>query len=238
MNQNSYFVSDLHLFSRRSVAAQHSDVIHAAAGNAATFVLGGDIFDFRWTTMASIEQTVDAAIEWLQELIEPRPDCDFHFLLGNHDNNRMFVQRLAELSRETANLSWHPYYVRLGESLFLHGDVVDRKTSPDKLARARSRSRHHKKRGATANLLYDLAVGARLHQVAATVVHPKRKVAKRILVYCRHIGHDASSGLRNVYFGHTHVAMLNYQYGGLFFHNGGAPIKGLPFRIVPIDVSC
>ncbi|HTN77248.1 MAG TPA: metallophosphoesterase, partial [Pirellulaceae bacterium] len=91
MSLPSYFVSDLHLFSRRSQAQRYRDQLHATARDAKVFVLGGDIFDFRWSMLKSVEVTVDAAIIWLEELIAPHPDCQFHFVLGNHDCNRRFV---------------------------------------------------------------------------------------------------------------------------------------------------
>jgi hypothetical protein len=46
------------------------------------------------------------------------------------------------------------------------------------------------------------------------------------------IGEGPDTGVRDVYFGHTHKNLANYRYRGLTFHNGGAPIKGVKFRIV------
>jgi UDP-2,3-diacylglucosamine pyrophosphatase LpxH len=234
--KKSYFVSDLHLFSRRSLAMRHAEALGEAAGKAHTFVLGGDIFDFRWTTLASVEHTIDAAVKWLDKLVSAHPQCEFHFVLGNHDSNERFVARLAQLSAGTPNLSWHPYYVRLGSGLFLHGDAADRKMTPESLARARSKCLVDKKRGKTANLLYDLAVRARLHKAVMHVAKPRQLVAKRIHAYAQRIGHGPESGLKNVYFGHTHAALSNYRYGGLTFHNPGAPMEGLEFQIVETDV--
>ncbi len=228
-----YFVSDLHLFARRSRAERHVEEIYAAAAGAKMFVLGGDIFDFRWTTLKSVEATVDAAIGWLDELVTPHPECEFHFVLGNHDSHAPFVERLQELSDGLPNLQWHRYYMRSGSNLFLHGDVADRKMSQQTLSRKRERHGRERKQSGAANLLYDLAVQAQLHKLAAKVAHPKRRVAKRILNYLQDIGHGPHNGLKDVYFGHTHAALSNYQFGGLTFHNGGAPIKGLEFRIVP-----
>ncbi len=44
-----YFVSDLHLFANRSDAHRYLEEIALAASQAEAFVLGGDIFDFRWS---------------------------------------------------------------------------------------------------------------------------------------------------------------------------------------------
>src|SRR5437899_488420 len=82
---STYFVSDLHLCSRRSRAELHMPAIHAAAGRANSFILGGDIFDFRWSTLPSADETVRHALRWLDDLVASHPLCDFQFIQGNHD---------------------------------------------------------------------------------------------------------------------------------------------------------
>src|SRR5688500_8462178 len=126
MPLHNYFVSDLHMFSRRSQAALHQATIHAAADRAQTFVLGGDVFDFRWSTLGSVDETVERAIHWLDDLVASHRQCDFHFVLGNHDFNRRFLTALDTYSIAAPNLSVHHYYLRLGKSMFLHGDVADK----------------------------------------------------------------------------------------------------------------
>jgi UDP-2,3-diacylglucosamine hydrolase len=51
------------------------------------------------------------------------------------------------------------------------------------------------------------------------------------------IGHGRDTGVRNVYFGHTHLPMSDYVYRGVAFHNGGASIHGNPFHILRADTS-
>ena len=232
MRNKSYFISDLHMFSRRSEAEHHLESIIATAGSAHTFVLGGDIFDFRWTRLKSVASTIDAAVNWLDELVSPHPECEFHYVLGNHDCNREFVQRLDDLARRLPNLAWHHYWVRLGRSMFLHGDVADRPMDQPTLSRIRSRGHEDRKRGEIPNLAYDAAVNAGLHKLASRVVNRERRVARHIHSYLDDIGQNAQNGVRNVYFGHTHTPMSDFRYQGLSFHNGGAPIKGLEFRIL------
>ncbi len=234
--KKSYFTSDLHLFANRSEGELYLDAISHAASGAECFVLGGDIFDFRWATTATVEEAVDEAVGWLGRLAWKCPDCEFHFLLGNHDYHGAFIRRLIELDKDAANLCWHRFYVRLGSSMFLHGDVADRKMDSEKLADARSRWIDDSRKGRFLHLLYDLAVLARLHKPIPYLAYPKRIVARRILAYLKHIGHGPGDGVRNVYFGHTHRALSDYRYRGLIFHNGGAPIKGLEFRILEAEV--
>jgi hypothetical protein len=232
-----FFVSDLHLFSRRSLAPQHKTALHDAAAKASTFVLGGDIFDFRWSTLPSHDRTVGAAIGWLEDLTAVNPGCSFHFVFGNHDYNRQFVAALDRLSSRTKNLDWHRTHLRLGDSLFLHGDVADKpQLCHEKLLLRRQKYWEDEvAKGNVANAIYDWAIHARLHHLSK-LVHRHRRVTSRLLHYVERIGHGLESGLKHVYFGHTHHAMSNYQRGGVLFHNGGAPMKGLEFRIVPVDL--
>ena len=93
-----FFISDLHLFASRSKAWKYLDEMVLAAREAENFVLGGDIFDFRWARTKNNRQTVDRAIAWLTDLINSCPGCHFHFVLGNHDYHQALMDRLADLS--------------------------------------------------------------------------------------------------------------------------------------------
>ena len=72
-----------------------------------------------------------------RELTCACPHCHFHLVLGNHDYHQAFIDRLAELERRVSNLAWHRYYVRLGSSVFLHGDVANKEMDAQMLAEAR-----------------------------------------------------------------------------------------------------
>ena len=65
------FVSDLHLFSPRSAAQAVPDQLAQVSAADQCIVLGGDIFDFRWSIRGSHELTLSAAIHWLEELLDP-----------------------------------------------------------------------------------------------------------------------------------------------------------------------
>jgi UDP-2,3-diacylglucosamine pyrophosphatase LpxH len=228
-----FFISDLHLFANRSKAWKYLDDVIQAAGQADNFVLGGDIFDFKWARTNSHRHTVEKAVEWLTDLIKPCPRCHFHFVLGNHDYHHAFIDRLAELEGLLPNFSWYRYYMRLGSSVFLHGDVADRDHHDAKtLAAERQLWLYARRRGPFMSRLYDVVVLTRLHKPFPHLVYTKRIVARRILSYLKHIGQGPDDGVSNVYFGHTHKHMKNYAYGGLVFHSGGAPIKGLKFHII------
>jgi UDP-2,3-diacylglucosamine pyrophosphatase LpxH len=234
-HRKTYFFSDLHLFSRRSNGPEHLAAIHAAAARARMLILGGDIFDFRWSTYPTIEQSVHAAMRWLDELVASHPHCDFHFIQGNHDCNRRFTVALETYSTTRPNLSLHPYVLRQGKNVFLHGDAADHPSMCQaRLSKHREHWSRDESRSQVRHALYDLAVSARLHRVVGKVAHPRRRVVHRILGYLNRIGHGPADGVEHVYFGHTHDAIENYHYRGLTFHNPGAPMAGLRFRIVEV----
>ena len=180
---HTYFTSDLHLFSRRSHAVRHVPALHSAAARANIFVLGGDVFDFRWSTYHSAEDTTRHAIRWLDDLVASHPRCDFHFVQGNHDCNRRFVSALESYSATRPNLKLHPHYLRLGSNVFLHGDVADHpQMCPARLTRRRERWSRDETRSQVRHVLYDLAVSARLHRLAGKVAHPRRRVVTEFWV--------------------------------------------------------
>jgi UDP-2,3-diacylglucosamine hydrolase len=233
-----YVVSDLHMFSKRSRWSDHLDDIYRAAEEADVFILNGDTFDFRWTTLRSVAETVDASVVWLRDLVNKYPQCHFHFVVGNHDNLQIFIEALSELAAVTSNLSWHPYYLKIGDSVFLHGDVSDRKMSADDLEQSRDEWRYDERlRHPALHHLYDWALHIGLHRGAQAVRYPKKLVARRVIAYLENVGLGALTGTRHVYFGHTHDAMSNYRYRGLVFHNAGSPMKGLEFNIIRVELK-
>lgn len=231
-----YFLSDLHMFSRRSHSQRHESEIREAAAQARTLVLGGDIFDFRWSTIPSLEQTIEAAIGWLDELTRASSGCEFHYVLGNHDFNLPFMETLDKFSAARDNFAWHRYYHRIGDCIFLHGDVAEGEVSHEELIAARERCHREKQPHVIQHYLYDVAVKLRAHK-AIVSMNRKQKVASRIFAYLKDIGHGPENGLQHVYFGHTHMPMGAYEFEGLRFHNGGAPIKYLDFRILEVPIE-
>lgn len=229
-----YFISDLHLLSRRSRADSFATAIHDAARHAHTIVLGGDIFDFKWSTLPSLSRSIEESMAWLENLVTPHSHCCFHYLLGNHDAHPLFVEQLDRLSFRLPQLFWQPFVLRLGACVFLHGDIVDSDLNHEKLNARRQALGELPPPGRMSHLLYDVVVKARLHRVAIRIGQRRTSVLRKLTQYLTDLGHGPQSGARHVYFGHIHRDMDGIQFGGLTFHNGGASIKGLPFRIVEV----
>jgi len=170
--------------------------------------------------------------------VTEHPECQFHFVMGNHDHHDEFEVELCRLADSRENLDWHPFYLRRGNAVFLHGDVADGNfRDQERLLRSRRRWAKSTTKKPWQHSLYDLAINARLHKAAASVVYHRRRVTRRILKYLDHIDHGPESGVEHVYFGHTHVAMNGYRRGGVRFHNGGAPLSGVEFRVVEAAIE-
>jgi len=230
-------VSDLHMFCKRSHWEEHLEDIESAAAEADLFVFNGDTVDFKWTTLPSVEETITAAIRYLRELAGRYPECRFHVNLGNHDHVQGFIDALSVLAEETENLTWHPYYLRIENTLFIHGDVATRKMNQAQLEAFRSAWMHHKKQGPMKNRLYDAAFRAKAHVAISRLAHPPRRTLERVHAYIHDIGHGEPEGVENVYFGHTHVAVNGARYGGVTFHNGGAPMRGMDFSLLTLTLG-
>ncbi|HSJ01087.1 MAG: metallophosphoesterase [Verrucomicrobium sp.] len=226
------FVSDLHLFSQRSQAEQWMPLLHERIRESSLVVLGGDLFDFKWSTLGSAEATAQAATIWLKALMKAHPSRPFIMLLGNHDDHPLLRARLEDLAEEFTQLRVETYLFRVANTVFLHGDSANPGSTEARLMLMRGKTAHHRNRGRVMNLLYGGTIRLRLHRVGAGVIFPKRLVARRLLKYLREVGQGPESGTDTVYFGHTHLALRDYLYRGVSFHNCGAPMRGLRFQIL------
>jgi UDP-2,3-diacylglucosamine hydrolase len=213
--------------------------IHEAARGSTDMVLGGDIFDFRWSRWSDRHRTIEESIRWLERLVGVNPACQIHYLLGNHDASPEFIAELSQLAEVTENLVWHPHLLRLHDCVFLHGDIIDAGIPLvedfhhrlDELRRRKDRRTAPRK---IQHSLYDAAVTTGVHRWVAQVANPKIRVLDRVSRYVDWAGYGPSSGIRNVYFGHTHRRLEDEQFAGMRFFNPGASIKGIDFRMLEI----
>jgi UDP-2,3-diacylglucosamine pyrophosphatase LpxH len=227
-----YFLSDLHILARRSSALKITPDIYRAAGQAHTMVLGGDIFDFKWSTRGTLEHSIADSIEWLNQLINACPRCMFYYVLGNHDAHPRFVAELDKLAFRQARLVWQPFVLRIDQCVFLHGDVVDGEPNELSIESRRKAVDNKPRPDKSKHWLYQAVVHARLHRVVLHLAVRPTNVLRKLAIYLASQGLTAESGVRDVYFGHTHRNVDGVEYQGMTFHNGGASIHGLPFRII------
>lgn len=238
MGHSRYFLSDLHLLSNRSVGNRFHREICQVAARTETMILGGDIFDFKWSTYATFQQSIAAGMDWLKSLLESGPDTRFHYLLGNHDAHPGFVQALDQLSQESGGqLEWHRHLLRLEESVFFHGDILDVGNCHQSLDLRRAQKGEKICTNGAAHLAYHAAVNLKLHRAILPIVQPEKRVLNRLSSYLSEQNLGVEQGVEQVFFGHTHRPMQGIAHNRQVFHNGGASIRGLDFRIVNADAE-
>jgi len=132
-------ISDLHLLARRSHGKEKFDSLRAKLEDVVVLVLNGDIFDFHWSTLGRLDRSVPAAADWLFYLAADFQKCAIHYVVGNHDCPPAFLSELCRLAAELTRFQWHEYLLRLGPSLFFHGDFAHRQMDHHGLRRFRGK---------------------------------------------------------------------------------------------------
>ena len=230
------FLSDLHLFSRRSIGQRYWDQHADSIAGAKSIVLGGDMFDFRWSQLGSLEATLDAAAAWLEKAIVLNPTASWVYLLGNHDCHPRMQALLSSISKEYPAFVWSPTFWRIGSNVFLHGDVLDGIRHVGGLESYRARFHDEHAKGPLSNLLYDAVLQTRLHGLVPRVRHTRRQTCRTLLEYLKGCETALTPEVRNVFFGHTHVPMQGYRFDRFDFHNTGSGIRYLNFTPAPFEL--
>ena len=227
-----YVISDLHMFARWSRPSEYIERMGEAAAEADFFVLNGDIFDFRWSILPGVEATIDAAVDWLGGFAAAHRDCTVYYILGNHDAFEGLTRRLARFAGETENFEWRPAYLRMGGVLFTHGDLfwLDGRNPFDRRVPATAR-----RITPLIGWVYHL-----IHTIQATrLVHtmwPARRCARHMVKSLAGAEKELTRGITDVYCGHTHVAVSDFEYQGITFHNTGSGIRGLRCNMCKVSI--
>lgn len=223
-------VSDLHLFARRSAGEEYLDSLRSQLAVTNVLVLNGDIFDFRWSTLPSLEATATQAIAWLSALHAAYPTCEIHYVLGNHDCPAFFSARLDALAKRLDRFHWHEFGVRIGTALFVHGDCVHRIMDPAALQRFREDWDNDRQLGGWMTKAYLAVDHLGLTRAAHQCYFPRKITVKRAMHYLDYASPDWRTNTRDCYFGHTHQPFSDYQHGDIRFHNTGSAIRGMGFN--------
>jgi len=100
--------------------------------------------------------------------------------------------------------------VRLGSSVFLHGDVADKTMDARLLDESRQKWLDIRRRGPFVSLIYDVVVLTRSATSRCPyLLFSKRIVVRRIFNYLGEHRPGPANGVRDVYFGHTHKNLSN-----------------------------
>ena len=227
-------VSDLHLLTNRTSIDRYMDEILQAAAQSDLFIFNGDLFDFKWSLHEELNTSVQKATTWVYDLAKAFPTCQFVMLIGNHDNVSIYMDALNRLARDLPNLAWEQFYLRLGEKVFLHGDVGDKLMTPDEFVAFRHRWDRDHQPAKWRYTLYSIITNSGLHKIVPKLVS-KRRHAEHIIAYLQEaLGYDFNE-IREIFSGHIHSSYTDYRLRGLLFHNTGAAIRGLRFRILQFD---
>lgn len=216
------FVSDLHLFSPRSDASHIPELLEQTGDSDRCIVLGGDIFDFRWSIRGSHQLTLAAAINWLEELLERTGQAHLRFIPGNHDCHPEFLQLLTQLAQQRPRFEWFEHHFQLGNSLFLHGDILDAKGN---LQSYRARFHHEHPQTGFKHRLYDGVVALRLHKLVPLLRHRPELTCRRLLALIATLPISQQNAVEKIFFGHTHAPIFGHQSHGIRFYNPGAALK-------------
>ncbi|TWU48755.1 hypothetical protein Poly51_46580 [Rubripirellula tenax] len=235
-NQRVTFVSDLHWLSGRSNADTHHGRIERVIDDADICIWGGDLFDFRWSRVGDDDASVATALQWLDRWYRMFPKKHFVYLNGNHDSHLAFHDALVQWSSVRDRFTSDLECVRIGDTLWLHGDVIEGDGTADAFTRYRHKWHDKPVAGKLANRVYDVAVHARVHRAAAIAGHRKRNTCRRLIRWMNRQPTEQTIGIKRVVFGHTHRRMLGYRLQEIDFYNGGAAIRHVPFHPITLDV--
>jgi UDP-2,3-diacylglucosamine hydrolase len=223
-------VSDLHFFSARSAGEKLLADLGPVLRRVDLLVLNGDTFDFRWSTLASEHETLAAARRWLERWLGLFAGREIHYVIGNHDCLGSFCEVLEEIAAESAVLKIHPRQLVLGSSLFLHGDCANRGMSPARLEAYREQWSRDQQRGAMGRQFYRVVDASGAGLMFHRAYFPQRATVERVSGYLDQATPPWREGIRDCYFGHTHMPFRDHEEGGIRFHNTGSAIRRMGFQ--------
>lgn len=225
---NGYVVSDLHIFGCSSLYQRYLPIFYRQVACHKIIVLNGDTFDFKRSIHTNTAETTRHAVAWLADLARRAPAAQIFYLLGNHDSHELFVSSLREALPALPNVMLAIDSLRLGSSLFLHGDIIDLPRNNDNLSLVRSRYAHVEPTWQS-RLFARVVTHLRANRIEY-LRHSKRALAEKILSYLEKTQPENTQGVCEIYFGHTHIPFDNFLYKGIRFFNTGSMIRGLPWR--------
>jgi UDP-2,3-diacylglucosamine hydrolase len=230
-------VSDLHLFARRSVGKECLRRLQPRLLRTRCLVLNGDIFDFRWSTISGHTASVERAVDWLETQLATLPDCEIHYVLGNHDCLGEFVARLDGLTDACARFHWHRQALQLGHALFLHGDCANAWMDAASLERYRETWSRDRQRHGLATRAYEVSDRLGFTRLAHRLHFPRRRTIARLEHYLDRTRTGWRETVRQCYFGHTHEPFNDVSCAGVTFHNTGSAITGMGFNPMSFEIG-
>ena len=231
------FISDLHLLSTRSVGARLWQDFRGELLRCNLLVLGGDIFDFRWSRHEELTHSLSEVSNWLEDLLEQYPNLRVAYVLGNHDCLLSSQPEFHRFSNTFSQFTWEEHQFGIGDQLFLHGDILDAGYNLTQLSDYRQRFIDDRRtRGRLANRLYDAVIATRLHRFPSRVLHPPWLVARKLSRFLEGNLSFQLNNLNQIYMGHTHLPFQGESFQQQTFFNAGSGIRHLQFA--PCFLEC
>lgn len=230
--KQGFVFSDLHLFAQRCNNAVLEQVIQSIPENSDFLVLNGDIIDFRWSHHRKEDATIHAGLEWIKTLQSHLPKTKFYYVMGNHDCSQPWSRALDTLRSDS--FQWSPTHFRLGNALFLHGDLPLEIKNP--FHRPLLETSHNMPLKPVMVPLYDAILAIHAHKILAAPFSPKlcsSLISKTLSKY----PHADSNGIEHIYFGHTHRPFHGYLYNRVHYYNTGSSIRHLKPNALRVQIN-
>ena len=223
-------VSDLHMFARRSNAHTLMGQIENVISKSDMLVLNGDTFDFRWTTLPTVDHTIKEAVDWIEGLTQRFPNCGRSGCLRQSRLPEEYLFALENLAGKNPSITWHEHFMHMDNLLFLHGDCDTRHTRVDKFVHWSEPYQTSKKVSHALALVYDQVNRTGFTSMAQRLASPPQKASKKVFGYMSEVAPDILKKVKHVYFGHSHVPFTYFEYNGLYFHNTGCAVSSAEFN--------
>ncbi len=191
-----------------------------------------------------IEKAIAESIAFLKQFVKENPQTKLHFVLGNHELIKKFRGELDELEKNNANFEWSPEAIKIGDAMFVHGDLSIGRTTDQARKTYRIREAH-------GHMGWIKVLTLTLEEPGQTVVnlirYPWLCIPKMDRWLKRHDGtvnakgepklhmkEDGETkpfsmeGIHHVFFGHTHIkfsGLPSKLFPDVVYHNTGALTK-------------
>ena len=228
---SGYVVSDLHIFTEWTSIDSYIEEIRSAAAKSDFFVLNGDIFDFKWSTLPTSQKTVEQAVKWLKNICQSAPDCSFYYILGNHDAHIKMPPALQNLKKQVKNFNWSATHFFIGSYLFLHGDLLFTLKKKSPFSRPPEKYLKSEPKHRILSKGYNIAIGMGAHRFVTSMMNTRQCASYSYAVLKKHSISEMKV-TTDVFLGHTHASFSNFKFKDLIFHNTGSAVADLHCNII------
>lgn len=225
-------VGDLHLFSKRSNGQKIFDQLPEMISNCDLLVICGDLFDFRWSHFSSLKEGFEAAEEIMEEFLS-KVTIPVAYILGNHDGVSRFEQTLERLKEKHDHFYWMADYLKVGNSVFLHGDIP-LKTKGAKVT-PRLLNENEPLYPQWISMGYAVFTKTGLIALYRIVKSLFRKTPLFSIDQAIDV-HFEDRDIDHVVFGHTHFAIKEKIFNGRSYRNCGTPMRGFTFSPIYLEI--